>query len=635
MSMKKGICILLMLSLLMTGCSGKEDPQKTPTPDADVMVDLSVDTKIVNDAVSPLIYGQFLEHIYGCIYDSIWSEKLLDRKFYYQAGLEGLSPWKVTGEVETKLGEGLNPEDNCVILNSGSIGQELDLRDIAYSGYVYAAGNGTLTVTATGEGTDYSQAINVSTDELTKYTFAFTSGTYGVLDVEFSSTDGLVIDSVSLMPADNYYGMEKAVLDTLKEMGSTVYRIPGGNFVSGYNWKDGVGPIDSRPCKRNLAWFEDTGNIQDDIDRLAARGDFYSCIEPNDMGMDEYMKMCEYIGAEPYVAVNTGLGTVEDAADLVEYLNGTVDTEYGAYRASNGTADPYTVTYFAVGNEMQGDWQLGYIPLAQYTQRHNEFAQAMKAVDPAIILTGCGDNVSNWSSVMLENCGENIDLIEEHLYATRDEDINRHIMFITNNIDMRIKAHRNIQTENPAVEDVKICFGEYAYLWSGYATCADMLGIAEVLNMFIENSDVVGMANYADAVFNFSNTTGPGATNVSNGLPVFQGVGYVLKNYAKYFEEYPITLYLRQDRELMLDVQGAISEDGKRMTISIVNPSEKTVGFNHNIPGTVTKQIEIYGDAYDAYNTIQEQHVFENVIENPETVVVKPRSVTILVIELC
>lgn len=630
---KRIICIMLMLGLLMVGCSHVEDPQKTTAPNADVMVDLTVDTKIVNDAVSPLIYGQFVEHFPGAIYDSIWSEKLLDRKFYYQAGLEGLSPWKVTGEIETRVNEGLNPEDNCVILHNGSIGQELELRDVAYSGYVYAAGSGTLTVAVTGEGTNYSQTINVSAEELTKYAFAFTSGTCGKLNIAFSSADGLTLDSVSLMPADNYYGMDKAVLDTLKELGGTVYRIPGGNFVSGYNWKDGIGPIDSRPCKRNLAWFEDTGNIQDDMDRLAARGDFYSCIEPNDMGIDAYMKMFEYIGAEPYVAVNSGLGTAEDAADLVEYLNGTVDTEYGAYRASNGTAAPYGVTYFAVGNEMQGDWQLGHIPLALYTQRHNEFAQAMRAVDPTIILTGCGDNVSNWSAVMLENCGENIDLIEEHLYASKYDDINKHITFMINNFDMRIRAHRKILEENPAVADVKICFGEYAYGGHGLSTCADMLGIAEVLNMFIENSDVVGMANYTQAVFNFSNNY-PAAINVSNGVAVFQSVGYLLKNYAKYFEEYPIALYLRQDRELKLDVQGAISEDGKRMTISIVNPSEKTVGFNHNIQGTVTTQIEIYGDSYGAYNTIQEQHVFENVVENPAAVVVKPRSVTILVVEL-
>ena len=127
---------------------------------------------------------------------------------------------------------------------------------------------------------------------------------------------GLVwIGCVSLMPADNVNGMRADVLALIKQLNSPITRWPGGNFVSGYNWKDGIGERDRRPPRWERAW---------------------NAVEDNDFGLDEFMRFCAEVRTEPYIAVNTGLGSVQDAADEVEYATGSSHSRWGAERARNG-----------------------------------------------------------------------------------------------------------------------------------------------------------------------------------------------------------------------------------------------------------------------------------------------------------
>jgi alpha-L-arabinofuranosidase len=149
------------------------------------------------------------------------------------------------------------------------------------------------------------------------------------------------------MPADNIDGWRQDVVDLLKQLDAPIYRWPGGNFVSGYNWQDGIGLRDKRPPRKNPAW----------------KG-----VESNDVGSDETMQLMKLLHAEPYVALNIGLGGIQEAANEIQYFNGSVDTPMGKLRAENGHPKPYGVKYWAVGNEMYGDWQLGHMPLAEYVQ---------------------------------------------------------------------------------------------------------------------------------------------------------------------------------------------------------------------------------------------------------------------------
>ena len=163
----------------------------------------------------------------------------------------------------------------------------------------------------------------------------------------------MLVGTVSLMPADNVRGMRADTLALLKQLDATMYRWPGGNFVSGYDWRDGIGDRDRRPPRKNPAW---TG------------------VEHNDFGLDEFIDFCREIGAEPVIAVNTGFGDDYSAAQEVEYCNRGTDTIGGSWRAKNGHKKPYGVKYWCVGNEMFGPWQLGFMQLSQYVQKHNRVA---------------------------------------------------------------------------------------------------------------------------------------------------------------------------------------------------------------------------------------------------------------------
>lgn len=121
------------------------------------------------------------------------------------------------------------------------------------------------------------------------------------------------------------------------------------------------------------------------------------------------------------MVVNDGLGKVEDAADLVEYCNGAETTEYGRQRAENGHKEPYEIEYWGIGNEMFGDWQLGHVPVSEYVQQHNLFAETMKEKDSSLRLIAVGNNASEWNDAMFENCAENMDYTAEHFYGERDE----------------------------------------------------------------------------------------------------------------------------------------------------------------------------------------------------------------------
>src|SRR5690606_22633371 len=191
--------------------------------------------------------------------------------------------------------------------------------------------------------------------------------------------------------------MRADTLALLKELDAPMYRWPGGNFVSGYDWRDGIGDRDRRPPRKNPAW---TG------------------VEHNDVGLDEFLVFCNEVGAEPLIAVNTGFGDDYSAAQEVDYCNGAADTIGGSWRVKNGHAEPYGVKYWCVGNEMFGNWQLGYMALPQYAQKHNLVAKAMLKADPTIELIGVGnfdpkDN-AKWSEGMLKDCHEHMDYISEH-----------------------------------------------------------------------------------------------------------------------------------------------------------------------------------------------------------------------------
>jgi alpha-N-arabinofuranosidase len=200
-------------------------------------------------------------------------------------------------------------------------------------------------------------------------------------------------------PIPNVNGFRRDVLEAVKAIEPPIVRWPGGNFASGYHWEDGVGPRDQRPTRLDPAW-----HMQ----------------ESNAFGTDEFMEWCRLVGTEPYVCVNAGSGSAEEAARWVEYCNSTGKTRYGELRAKNGHAQPYGVKYWGLGNELYGDWQIGYCRTGrEYADRACEFAEHMKQADPSIKLIGVGCDNDDWNYDVIKNAGEWLDYLSIHFYANQ------------------------------------------------------------------------------------------------------------------------------------------------------------------------------------------------------------------------
>ncbi|MFN0124786.1 MAG: alpha-N-arabinofuranosidase, partial [Blastocatellia bacterium] len=213
-------------------------------------------------------------------------------------------------------------------------------------------------------------------------------------------------------PLSDKDGYRRDVLDAVKQLNVSILRWPGGNFASGYNWKDGIGPKDQRPVRTELAWND---------------------LESNRFGTDEFLKYCEMIGAEPYICVNPGLGTIDDARHWVEYCNDTRKTYWADQRRKNGREQPWKVKYWALGNEIDGPWQLGHKNAEEYSKFALEAAKAMRSTDPAIKLIasgssnyGAGADWIHWNRTVLNTLRNQADYIAIHSYINnRDNDFEK------------------------------------------------------------------------------------------------------------------------------------------------------------------------------------------------------------------
>jgi alpha-L-arabinofuranosidase len=202
-------------------------------------------------------------------------------------------------------------------------------------------------------------------------------------------------------PLADAAGFRSDVAELVRELGVRLVRYPGGNFVSGYDWTDGIGPREVRPRRLDLAW---------------------RAIETNQVGTDEFLAWASALGLAPMLAVNLGTAGVREAAALVEYCNLPGGTEWSELRRAHGSAAPYGVNLWCLGNEMDGPWQIGHTSADEYAARAAEAGKAMRLVDPGIELVACGSSFHEipsfgyWESTVLERAGEHIDYLSMHAY---------------------------------------------------------------------------------------------------------------------------------------------------------------------------------------------------------------------------
>jgi len=220
-------------------------------------------------------------------------------------------------------------------------------------------------------------------------------------------------------PTANEDGFRLDVVDLVKELGATTIRYPGGNFVSGYRWEDGVGPRNDRPRRRDLAWHS---------------------LETNQVGIDEFARWTALTGSEIMLAVNLGTRGVLEALDLLEYTNGQAGTALADQRIANGGTEPYGIRMWCLGNEMDGPWQVGHMDADDYGKLASRTAKAMKIADPGLELVVCGSSGSGmptfgeWERVVLEHTYDDIEYVSCHAYYQEyDRDLGS---FLASSVDM-------------------------------------------------------------------------------------------------------------------------------------------------------------------------------------------------------
>jgi alpha-N-arabinofuranosidase len=587
--------------------------------------------------ISPYLYGMFLEHIGPIVNHGLWAEMLDDRKFYYpivatelppppqprpgRRGMPAASPWTAIGPLAA-----VHMDSGHAFVGAHSPRITLDaaeprgirqaglavVRGKSYVGRVVLAADSGAQATVTlvwgaSPADRQTDTIAVLSGHYVTYPLSFTAGTDATdarLEIVAAGNGSLHVGAVSLMPADNVGGFRREVVTALGSLHSGVYRFPGGNFVSAYDWRNAVGDRDRRPPVYDPVWH---------------------AVQPNDVGTDEFLTLCTLLGVEPYITVNAGFGDARSAADLVEYTNGSVETPMGRLRAANGHPEPYHVKFWGMGNEAWGSWQFGAMSLDQFEVKNNRFYDAMRAVDSSIVLiasgampdamTGSGESQkktgkiipedlgpADWTGGLFQHSLDHMDMISEHYYsyANRRFDVTTGrsvpldpneplvdwMRAPANHVKIKVEAYEHYLELIPALraKPVPIAMDEWAYAGTPPNGYRVVPAYAWAFDEMFRHSRLYQMANFTFATSLLS------ATRTA---AVLDPAGLLFKMYRDHFGTIPVTVTGNSPQPAPkyppggeqpkvnagsptypLDVVAAWTTDRSALTVAVVNPTE-------------------------------------------------------------
>ncbi len=594
---------------------------------------VSVNVLEPGEPVTPYEYGMFIEPIGNLMARSLWAEMLDDRKFYdpiVATGQDAAAPisvegppgityrkWRpLGGDTVVKMDTHapfVGAHSPCVAVDGASprgLGQTgLGIaKGRRYTGHVVLRGDAGASIEATlawgATLADRASArMPVPGPAWREASFEFTAGadsTEARFEITGVGSGTFCIGAVSLMPTDNVNGWRADTTAILRTLHSGFWRLPGGNFLSGWDWHGAIGPRDRRAPIFDHAW---------------------NSTQSNDLGMDEFMELTRLIGVQPYVTVNAGLGDAHSAAEEVDYLNGPSDSEWGAKRAANGHTAPYNVKFWNIGNEPYGWWQIGKTSIDYFMMKHNDFAAAMRAVDPSMTIIGSGampdqmhardarENASlesiqprfgteaDWTGGLLAQAFGTFDGVSEHWYdrAEKRPDApaaNELIEFVrspSNQVRMKAEEWRIYQQRFPAMRDrhVFLSIDEYAYIGAP-ANLKLALAYSMVLQEMLRHTDFIKMAAF---------TMGVSTLDITPTGAVLNTNGEVFKLYGEHFGAGTLPLVVDGDSPqpgpafpvgfdhpqvragsptYPLDVIAALSPDRQTLKIAIINATLQT-----------------------------------------------------------
>jgi alpha-L-arabinofuranosidase len=451
-------------------------------------------------------------------------------------------------------------------------------------------------------------------------------------------------------PQADEYGLRKDVMAALKRLRMPLIRYPGGNFASGYRWKDGVGPLTERPSRTDLAWF---------------------ATEPNHFGTNEFIHFCRGLQSEPYLVVNCGDGDMREARDWVEYCNGNNDSALAKLRRRHGFPEPHRVKYWGIGNEVDGHWQIGYKTPEEYARTYTEFAKVMKWVDPQIKLIASA--ISDWegslverTQLLLEQAGDLIDYLSIHWYVGNPDNNFAEYMAVSELIETRLKSYEGLvqamALDRKRARPLPIAVDEWNVWYRTHPrygavpaeskleeiyNLEDAMVVAMNMNAFIRHASSVKMANIAQIV----NVIAPIFTDPRG--HVLQTIFYPFELYSSTCGNTALDVWWEGDTFTsskygsvrVLDVGVSLDDSSKTLVIYVVNRSRDSAGdtevclTNGSFNGKI-KVCTINGPDIKTVNTLQSpanvttRESFLNVHGPRFTFSFEPHSVTALICQL-
>ncbi len=417
-------------------------------------------------------------------------------------------------------------------------------------------------------------------------------------------------------------GFRKDVMDEIRSLGVPIIRYPGGNFVSGYNWLDGIGPKQDRPHVLDKAW---------------------NSLNSNQFGTDEFMAWCKATGTLPLMGLNLGTGTAEQAAALVEYCNIEKGTRWSDLRRKNGAAPPYKVQNWCLGNEMDGPWQIGHMTATEYGYKAADAARQMRYVDPSLKLVACGSSgpgmptYLEWDREVLEQCYEYVDALSLHRYIgnTAEETGGDSSKYLAMNLTMdrqiaeTIAVCDLIRGRKRSPKKLWLSFDEWnvwyrertgdavnghgkeaPHLLEEIYNLEDALLVGGIINTLLRNADRVKLACLAQLV----NVIAPIMTN-ANGLfrqPIFYPYQWALQMARgatlNLLSESPTYAVAGIGDTPYLDVTGTFSKENGNVSLFILNrdlvkPHEVDVVWQDAPPSRLVSATVLTGTDLKASNS--------------------------------
>ncbi len=440
-------------------------------------------------------------------------------------------------------------------------------------------------------------------------------------------------------PLSDAHGFRKDVIDAVRTLGVPIIRYPGGNFVSGYNWLDGVGPKKERPRVLDKAW---------------------NTIDTNQFGTDEFMAWSKIVGARPLMGLNLGTGTAERAAALVEYCNLEKGTKWSDLRRSHGIEQPYNVEHWCLGNEMDGPWQIGHMTASEYGLKAQDAARQMRAVDPSLKLIACGSSgpgmptYLEWDREVLEQCYEYVDGLSLHRYIgnTPPETGGDSAKFLAMNLSMErqiaetlavcdlVRGHKrspkklwlsfdewNVWYRARDAEAMNGHQHEAPHLLEEVYNLEDSLLVGGIVNSLMRNADRIKIACLAQLV----NVIAPLVTNAKGVLrqtiyyPYSWALQWARGTVLNTLVESPTYEVSEMGQVAYLDVAGTLNPEDGKVSVFILNrdltkahPVE--IIWQDKAPGKLLNSTVLTGSDLKAFNSFEyPQRVAPQEFDKPVT----------------